>query len=137
MNREKYVQDPPIRLVTLNAEKQKSSTRIEPVNTYNWNNTDLSTTKQIVIWEDKINTALVKKIMTEKKTTLPFIRNQDLKRVKVEIEMVNNFFRNIQNRQHHWAKRANLCGKETTLRENRCSLKEHEQKYKNLDGKLN
>ena len=32
---------------------------------------------------------LIKKIMTEKKTTLPSLRNQDWKNVKVEIEKVN------------------------------------------------
>ena len=45
--------------------------------------------------EDKANIELIKKIMTEHKTTLPFLRNQNQKRVKVETEKVNKILLNI------------------------------------------
>ena len=45
--------------------------------------------------EDKINIEFVKKIMTEKKTTLPSLRNQDWKKIKIEIEKVNKSLPNI------------------------------------------
>ena len=45
--------------------------------------------------EDKINVILMKKIMTEKKTILPFLRNEDLKKCKVETEKVNKLLPNV------------------------------------------
>ena len=39
--------------------------------------------------EDKISVELIKKIMTEKKTTLPSLKNEDRKKVKVETEKIN------------------------------------------------
>ena len=49
----------------------------------------------MITLEDKINEALMKKMMTEKKTTLPSLRNQDWKNDKVETEKINKLFRNI------------------------------------------
>ena len=45
----------------------------------NQNTGDLGTTKQIVK-QDKIEVKLIKKIMSENKTTLLFLRNQDWKK---------------------------------------------------------
>ena len=45
--------------------------------------------------EVKINVELIKKILTEKKTTLLSFRNQDRKKVKVETEKVNKLLLNI------------------------------------------
>ena len=39
--------------------------------------------------EDRINVEFIKKILTEHKTTLPFLRNQDWKKVEVETEKGN------------------------------------------------
>ena len=39
--------------------------------------------------EDKINVNLIEKIMTERKITLPSLRNKDWKKVAIETENVN------------------------------------------------
>ena len=64
---------------TVKIEKQELPYRIERHDTENRNTIDTSTTKQILI-QDKINSELTKKVMTEKKTTLPYFRNQDWKK---------------------------------------------------------
>ena len=48
--------------------------------------------------EDKMNVELIKKIMTEKKTTLPSLRNQDGKKVKVETKKVKTKYHQISQR---------------------------------------
>ena len=53
-------------------------TQIETLSTENQNVSDLSTTKLT------LNVELIKKILTEKKTTLPFLRNQDWKQLETE-----------------------------------------------------
>ena len=45
--------------------------------------------------ENKIKVKFIKKIMTEKKTSLPSLRNQDLKKVKVETVKLNKLLQNI------------------------------------------
>ena len=45
--------------------------------------------------EDKINMESIKKLMTEKKTTLPSLKNQDWKKDKVETEKINKLSMNI------------------------------------------
>ena len=45
--------------------------------------------------EDKINVELIKKVITEKKTILPFVRNQNWKKHKRETEKVNKPLPNI------------------------------------------
>ena len=52
----------------------------------NQNTTDLNTTKQMFTKEYRINVELIKKFMSEIKTTLPSLRG---KKVKVEAEKVN------------------------------------------------
>ena len=69
----------------------------------------------MITLEDKINEALMKKMMTEKKTTLPSLRNQDWKNDKVETEKSKQIFPKYPGVQHHWTKRANLCGSKTSL----------------------
>ena len=51
--------------------------RIETLNTENQGITQPNTRKEMLTQEDKIKVKLVKKIMTEKKTTLTSLRNQD------------------------------------------------------------
>ena len=59
-------------------------------NTENRNITNPSTTKLMLTEKDQINAELIKKIMTEKKTTLPSPRlekrSHDWKKVNVETE---------------------------------------------------
>ena len=51
--------------------------------------------KPMLIQEDRINSELVKKFMTEYKTTLLSLRNQDWKKVKVETKKINKLLPNI------------------------------------------
>ena len=55
--------------------------RIKKQNTDNRNATNTSSTKLMLTQEDNINLELLKKIITEKKTILPFMRNQDAKKL--------------------------------------------------------
>ena len=73
----------------------------------------------------------MKKIMIEKKTTLPSIRNEEWKKITVESVKVNKFSSKYPEGQRHWTELANLCGSETCLSQIQCSPKEAEQKYKN------
>ena len=52
--------------------------------TENWNTTHSSTTEQISTQEDKINVALIKKTMSEHKTTLASVRIENWEKLKVE-----------------------------------------------------
>ena len=45
--------------------------------------------------EEKINVVLIKRIMTEKKTALPSLGNQDRKKVKIETENVSKLLPTI------------------------------------------
>ena len=49
----------------------------------------------MLIKEVKTNVEFIKKIMSEKKSTLPSFRKQDWKKVKVETEKVNKLLTNI------------------------------------------
>ena len=71
--------------------------RIEKQATDNRNTTDPSIAKQTLTQEDQINFELIKKILTEKNTTLPSLRNK--KKVKVETKMVNKLSPNIRARR--------------------------------------
>ena len=89
--------------------------RIETQNAENQDTIYLRTTKPMLRPEDRIYLVLKKKIMTKKKTTLPFFRNLDLKKVKVEAEKVNNWLTNIPTSNINELKRINLCRSETSL----------------------
>ena len=71
-------------------------------NTENWNASHPSNVKQMLSQEYKTNLELVKKIMTEKKTTLLSLRKQDWKNT-VETEKVKKY----SNWQYHWTKWVN------------------------------
>ena len=45
--------------------------------------------------EDKINVEIMKRVMSEKKTTLSSLRNQDWRTVKSKTKKVNDLLRNI------------------------------------------
>ena len=58
-------------------------------NNGNWNNRKINPRKPTLTQEDKLDIDeldILKKIMTQKKTTLPSLRNQDWKNVKIEAE---------------------------------------------------
>ena len=120
----KYGQDPPTQIKTQNIEKQEALNWIETQYTKNWNITDPSTTNQRLT-QDKINAESIKKIMTENKSTLPFCRNLDLKKVKVETKKGKQINTKYPKEQNQWTKQTNLC-----RGENQYSLKESKQKYK-------
>ena len=65
--------------------------------------------------------------MLKKNTTLPYLKNQDWKRVKVETEKNNQIINKYLNEQHHGMKGTNLCRSEI------CLWKYTE--IQNLDGK--
>ena len=48
-----------------------------------------NTMEQTLTLEEKRNIVIIKRIMSEKKTTLPSLRNQDWETVKVETEKIN------------------------------------------------
>ena len=75
-------------------EKQESPNWIEMQNNENRNTTDFSTTKHMLTEKDTITIELLKKIMIEKKTTLPFLRNQTEK-FKAEKEIVTKLWPQI------------------------------------------
>ena len=77
--------------MTINTEKPKLFDRIETPTNINWNNTHPKTREET--YKDtirKINIEIMKRIMSEKKTTLPSLSNQDWKTVKVETDNINN-----------------------------------------------
>ena len=76
---------------TLNIEKPET-----PNHTINDNDRYTANTKpQTLTQEEKINVEIMKKIIPEKKTTLPSLRNQDERTVKFETVKVNDLLTNI------------------------------------------
>ena len=73
----------------------ESTKRVEMLNTDNQTTTEPSTTTSILVQEDKTNVELIKKVISEHKTTLPSLRNQDWKKVQVETEKVNKLLKYI------------------------------------------
>ena len=59
------------------------------------NATDPTITKQILTQEDKMNVDLMKKIMTENKTTLPSPKTQDWEKIQAKKQKVNELLTNI------------------------------------------
>ena len=81
---------PSTRTETQNNEKQEPFSRIEMKNTENQNTIDPNTTKKKKITqENRLNFELIKKIMTDKKTTIQSLKNQYWKKFKVETEKLN------------------------------------------------
>ena len=72
--------------------------------------------------------------MTEKKTTLPSLRNQDRKKVKVTTEKVYKLLTNILIGNITELNELVYAGVKLDCDKNQCSLKEPEQKYKTLIG---
>ena len=77
MNRETCQLDPNTVTEMLNTEKSKPSNQIEMQSNCNWNTTHPSTMEVTLIQEEKRNVEILKRIISEKKTTLPSHRNQD------------------------------------------------------------
>ena len=59
------------------------------------NTTHVNTTTQTLTQEEKVNVEIMKRIMSEKKTTVPSLRNQDWRLVKSGTEKVNDLLTNI------------------------------------------
>ena len=95
VSHEENDQEPPSRIQIQNTDKKEPLFWNEIPNTENQNITDPSTTKPILTHEDKINLELIKIMMSEKKTILPSLRNQDWKKVKVRTERINKLVTNI------------------------------------------
>ena len=51
--------------------------------------------------------------MSEQKTTLPYLRNRELKKIKVESKKVNNVLYYILMRKDHRIESVNLCRSKT------------------------
>ena len=84
---------------TVKTEKRKNPNPMEKQNCVNWTPTKPSITKQMLTQEEKINTELIKKVMTENKTTLSSKSSQDWKKVKQIITKYSNG-------QYSWKKQA-------------------------------
>ena len=97
-------QDSDIRIGMVNAEKWDHSYWIEMASNCNESNTHPNIEQTLT--QEKINLETIKRMMSEKKTTLPSFRNQDWKTVKAEIEkkwIINTYL----NEWHHkikWTK---------------------------------
>ena len=60
--------------------------------------------------EEQINVQIIKRIISEKNITKPYLRNKDWKTVEVESEKKNKQIINrFLNEQHHGSKETNLC----------------------------
>ena len=75
-----YKQDLTTQTETLNTEKQESLNQNESQNNKPRNTTYVYAAKLTLTQEDKINVVFIEKIMTERKTTFPSLRNQDRKK---------------------------------------------------------
>ena len=69
---------------TLNTEKQNPCNRTEPQSNNTRNTTYSKHTEQRLAQQEKMNTEIIKRIMSEKKNTLPSLRNKDWKTGKAE-----------------------------------------------------
>ena len=97
VNTEEYSQDSPFPNRNTKCWKKEPPNRIKKENTENQNPKLPSTPKQMLM-QDKINLELMNKILSEKKTTLPSLRNLDWKNVMIETEKVIKLLANILKR---------------------------------------
>ena len=75
-----------------------------------------------------MNIELIKKILTEKKATLPSLRKLEL--TFGIMWKAKQIITKYPNEQHHWTEQVSLCWSKINLLQNRCASKELEQKYK-------
>ena len=73
--RETYQPVPNTVIEMLNTEKPETSNQIQTLDNSNRTTTHPNTTQQTLTQEEKMNVELMKRIMSEKKTTLPSLRN--------------------------------------------------------------
>ena len=95
IKRESNQEHPNTIINKLNPEKQESSILTEPQNNCNRNITHPNHTEQWLTQEEKMNIEILKRIMSEKKTTLPSLRNQDGKTARVETYKINELLTHI------------------------------------------
>ena len=88
--------------------------RTETQNIEKHTNTSPNTSKQRLLKKERINLELIKKNIKENKTTLPSLRNQHFKKSRKKI-IGRQIITKYLNKQHHLAKRTNLCRRETCL----------------------
>ena len=86
-------------------------------------------TEQTLTQEEMI-TENLKRIMSEKKTRLPSIRNQDWKTIKTETEKINELLTYISTNNLTELNELFYSGTKLVCEKNRCSPKDHEQKHK-------
>ena len=81
----------------------------------NQNTTYSNTTVQTLSQWEKVNVESIKRMMSEKKTTLPSIKKNQPKQSKQKMgknkQIINTYF----NEQHHRIKQTNLCVSEFCL----------------------
>ena len=94
INPEEYEEDPPVRSERQNSVKMDPPNRTEAQNT-DWCNTTHPNTIKHIITEDNSNIKLIKTTITEKKSTLSSLWNQDWINVTVENQKVNKLLFNI------------------------------------------
>ena len=93
MNKQKYQLAPNTVTEALNTEKAETPNQNQMLNDNDWNTAN--TTTQTLTQEEKINVEVMKRIMSEKKTTLSSLRSKDWGTVKSETEKVNDLLKNI------------------------------------------
>ena len=72
--------------------------------------------------------------MSEKKTTLPSLRNQNWRTAKSETEKVNDLLTNIPTNDITELNDLTYAGAKLVCKKNRCPLKDHKQKVKTRVG---
>ena len=80
---------------TLNTEIPENFNQRQTLNNINENTTHPNTLKQTLAQEGKFNVEIMKRIMSEKKTALPSLKNQDWKTIKAKLKKINDLLTNI------------------------------------------
>ena len=76
----------------------------------------------------------LKRIMSEKKTGLPSLRNQDWRTIKTKTEKINKLLTHISTNYITELNELISAGAKLVCDKNQCSPKEHEQKLKTWMG---
>ena len=79
----------------LNTENENPFRRIERQSNNNGSTTQPNPTDQRLAQKEKINEEIIKRIMSEKKTTSSSLRNQERKAVKTKTEKINKVLTHI------------------------------------------
>ena len=107
--------DTTIETETLNTEMPETSNQRQTLNDNNQDTSHPNTVEQSLTQEEKMNIDIMKIIMSEKKTELPSLKNQDWKIVKAQTEKNKRLINKYPNEQYHGIKQSNLCKSQTSL----------------------